>query len=353
MAANATTSSRASGLSASSVDTSDTVLQVKNLRVSYYTSAGEVKAVDDISFSLDAGSRLGLVGESGSGKSTTALALMRLIKEPGRIEGGTATIDGVDLLALDDDEMRHARLSRIAMVPQGAMNSLNPVAKVKNQIVDGLRDHGERRSARAWRDRVHTLLGKVGLTPEVGEMYPHELSGGMKQRATIAIAISMEPKVIIADEPTSALDVVVQRQIMETLAELQEELRAAIILIGHDIGLMAQFVDKLGVMYAGRMVEFGPLRELLGDAKHPYTRMMINSLPALERTDRARGDLQGIPGTAPSLYDLPPGCSFHPRCSDRFDLCDKRDPLLRTLNGDPTNGEARRVACLLYESADS
>ena len=319
-------------------------LQVKNLRVSYFTSAGEVKAVDDVSFSLSPSARLGLVGESGSGKSTTALALMRLIKEPGKIVGGSATVDGIDLLGLESEEMRTARLSRIAMVPQGAMNSLNPVAKVKNQIIDGLRDHGESMSASGWRDRVATLLGKVGLDQSVGDMYPHELSGGMKQRATIAIAISMEPKVIIADEPTSALDVVVQRQIMETLAEIQKEMRAAIVLIGHDIGLMAQFVDQLGVMYAGRMVEFGPLRQLLADPKHPYTKMMIDSLPSLERTDRPRGALRGIPGTAPSLYDLPTGCSFHPRCAERFDACDKHDPRLTNLN----SGK-RRVACLLYE----
>ena len=333
--------------SAMSQDADPYALQVKNLRVSYFTSAGEVKAVDDVSFSLSPSARLGLVGESGSGKSTTALALMRLIKEPGKIVGGSATVDGIDLLGLEQDEMRTARLSRIAMVPQGAMNSLNPVAKVKNQIIDGLRDHGESMSASGWRDRVATLLGKVGLDHSVGDMYPHELSGGMKQRATIAIAISMEPKVIIADEPTSALDVVVQRQIMETLAEIQLEMRAAIVLIGHDIGLMAQFVDQLGVMYAGRMVEFGPLRQLLSDPKHPYTKMMIDSLPSLDRTDRPRGALRGIPGTAPSLYDLPSGCSFHPRCAERFDPCDQRDPRLKNVNG----GD-RRVACLLYETND-
>ena len=330
--------------SVASVAADEPALQVKHLRVSYFTSAGEVKAVDDVSFSLSPGARLGLVGESGSGKSTTALALMRLIKEPGKIVGGSATVDGVDLLGLESEEMRTARLSRIAMVPQGAMNSLNPVAKVKNQIIDGLRDHGESMSARGWRERVASLLGKVGLDPSVGDMYPHELSGGMKQRATIAIAISMEPKVIIADEPTSALDVVVQRQIMETLAQIQQDMRAAIVLIGHDIGLMAQFVDQLGVMYAGRMVEFGPLRQLLSDPKHPYTKMMIDSLPSLERADRPRGALRGIPGTAPSLYDLPAGCSFHPRCAERFDMCDQRDPRLTNVNGG-----GRRVACLLYE----
>lgn len=323
-------------------------LEVSDLRVSYYTSRGEVKAADGVSFSIMPGKRMGLVGESGSGKSTTALALMRLIKPPGEITGGEAIIDGTDLLQLSDEEMRSAKLSKIALVPQGAMNSLNPVAKVKNQIVDGLRDHGAQRSSNEYRDLVYDLLGKVGLNPQVGEMYPHELSGGMKQRVTIAIAISMGPQVIIADEPTSALDVVVQRQIMETLAELQEELGAAILLIGHDIGLMAQFVDTLGVMYAGRLVETGTLRQLLREPKHPYTQMLIDSLPSLEREDRERGDLRGIPGTAPSLYALPSGCPFHPRCPQAMDICSSDEPVLKVVNEGGTDQGEQRAACLLY-----
>ncbi len=324
-------------------------LDVKDLRVSYYTSRGEVKAADGVSFSIMPGKRMGLVGESGSGKSTTALALMRLIKPPGRITGGTAIIDGDDLLTLSDEEMRNAKLSKIALVPQGAMNSLNPVAKVKNQIIDGLRDHGADHSATQYRELVTELLSKVGLNPQVSEMYPHELSGGMKQRVTIAIAISMGPQVIIADEPTSALDVVVQRQIMETLAELQEELRAAILLIGHDIGLMAQFVDTLGVMYAGKLVETGTLRQLLREPKHPYTQMLIDSLPSLEREDRERGDLRGIPGTAPSLYDLPSGCPFHTRCPQAMGVCSVEEPVLKVVNDAQVGAEAeQRAACLLY-----
>ena len=324
-------------------------LEVSDLRVSYYTSRGEVKAADGVSFSIMPGKRMGLVGESGSGKSTTALALMRLIKPPGEITGGEAIVDGTDLLQLSDEQMRSAKLSKIALVPQGAMNSLNPVAKVKNQIIDGLRDHGAQRSSSEYRDLVYDLLGKVGLNVQVGEMYPHELSGGMKQRVTIAIAISMGPQVIIADEPTSALDVVVQRQIMETLAELQEELGAAILLIGHDIGLMAQFVDTLGVMYAGRLVETGTLRQLLREPKHPYTQMLIDSLPSLEREDRERGDLRGIPGTAPSLYALPSGCPFHPRCPQAMDICSSDEPILKVVNGAGTDGQGeQRAACLLY-----
>ncbi len=334
-------------MSAASVSNGEVpAIEVENLGVSYYTTRGEIKAADGVSFSIMPGKRMGLVGESGSGKSTTALALMRLIKPPGRITGGTAVIDGDDLLSLNDEEMRNAKLSKIALVPQGAMNSLNPVAKVKNQIVDGIRDHGADFSATQYRDLVHDLLGKVGLRPQVGEMYPHELSGGMKQRVTIAIAISMGPKVIIADEPTSALDVVVQRQIMETLAELQEDLGAAILLIGHDIGLMAQFVDTLGVMYAGKLVETGTLRQLLREPKHPYTQMLIDSLPSLERHDRKRGDLRGIPGTAPSLYELPSGCPFHPRCPQSMDLCSVEEPIFKIVNDD--QADQQRAACLLY-----
>ena len=325
-------------------------LEVSDLRVSYHTTRGEVKAADGVSFSIMPGKRMGLVGESGSGKSTTALALMRLIKPPGEITGGEAIVDGTDLLQLNNEEMRSAKLSKIALVPQGAMNSLNPVAKVKNQIVDGLRDHGAQRSSNEYRDLVYDLLGKVGLNPQVGEMYPHELSGGMKQRVTIAIAISMGPQVIIADEPTSALDVVVQRQIMETLAELQEELGAAILLIGHDIGLMAQFVDTLGVMYAGRLVETGTLRQLLREPKHPYTQMLIDSLPSLERDDRERGDLRGIPGTAPSLYALPSGCPFHPRCPQAMDNCSSDEPVLKVVTDEGgADGQGdQQAACLLY-----
>lgn len=321
-------------------------LDVKNLGVSYFTSSGEVKAADGVTFSIMSGKRMGLVGESGSGKTTTALALMRLIKPPGRITSGTAVIDNTDLLSLNDEEMRNAKLSKIALVPQGAMNSLNPVAKVKNQIIDGLRDHDADYSANQYRELINELLTKVGLSPQVGDMYPHELSGGMKQRVTIAIAISMGPNVIIADEPTSALDVVVQRQIMETLAELQEELGAAILLIGHDIGLMAQFVDTLGVMYAGRLVETGTLRQLLREPKHPYTQMLIDSLPSLERQDRKRGDLRGIPGTAPSLYALPSGCPFHPRCPQAMDICQAEEPILKVVNND--NQAEQKASCLLY-----
>jgi peptide/nickel transport system ATP-binding protein len=316
----------------------DVVLDVRDLHVQYFTSRGPVRAVNGLSFSLRPGERMGLVGESGSGKSTMGLALMRLIKPPGRIVNGVVNLSGVDLLELSDERMRRVRLAEIAMVAQGAMNSLNPVARVRDQITDAWRDHGEDLNRGAVDDRIADLLRWVGLRPEVARMYPHELSGGMKQRAVIAIAISLRPKVIIADEPTSALDVVVQRQIMETLRRVQEDLGAAVILIGHDMGIMAQFVDRLGVMYAGQFAELSPVRDIFKEPLHPYGRLLIASLPSLE----TKGELQGIPGMPPSLLDLPSGCPFHPRCPFVMERCAVDMPAL--LEPRPN----RRVACHLY-----
>lgn len=321
---------------------SEPVLTVKDLRVSYRTPKGEVRAVDGISFSLVASERFGLVGESGSGKSTTAFALLRLIKPPGQIDGGEVHLAGRDLLALSNEEMRRVRLAELAMIPQGAMNSLNPVATIKNQIVDGLRDHGVGSSKKVFGERVSELLDRVGLDPLVADMYPHELSGGMKQRVTIAIAISMSPRVIIADEPTSALDVVMQMQVMETLVGLQEEMGASLVMIGHDMGLMAQVVDRIGVMYAGKLVEVGTVRDILKSPLHPYTQMLVESLPSLEskrtRTIRPRG----IPGITPSLLNLPTGCSFHPRCPKVMKHCSEIIPQLDEVQAD------RWAACHLY-----
>jgi peptide/nickel transport system ATP-binding protein len=313
------------------------ILRVERLRVAYDHPLGAVRAVDEVSFSLRPGERFGLAGESGSGKSTMALAVLRMVKPPGRIEGGAVWLEDVALAGLSDDAMRRLRLAGIAMVPQGSMNSLNPVARIREQIRDALADHGEIPSRREVAARVRALLAQVGLLPEVADRYPHELSGGMKQRACIAIAICLRPKVIIADEPTSALDVVVQRQVMETLARVQTDLRAAVILIGHDLGLMAQFVDRLGIMYAGRLVEVAPIRDIITAPRHPYTRLLIESLPSLER----KGGLRGIPGLAPDLRELPSGCAFHPRCPMAQARCRTEKPAVRAV------GEAATVACHL------
>ena len=303
---------------------------MRDLLVHYGTPLGDVKAADTISFSLRAGERLGVAGESGSGKSTMALAILRMIKPPGRIDGGEVWLDGVNLLTLSEEEMRQVRLARIALIPQGSMNSLNPVMRIKDQIGDSLKDHGLRMSRRQAGERVRELLESVGLRPEVADMFPHELSGGMKQRACIAIAISLRPRVIIADEPTSALDVVVQKQVMETLARVQKDLGASVILIGHDMGLMAQFVDRLGVMYAGKLIELSPVRDVFTQPLHPYTEMLIASLPSLDR----KGTFRGIPGLIPLLRDLPPGCAFHPRCPHVFDRCRTEEPQLREARPD-------------------
>jgi len=311
------------------------LLRVESLRVAYDHPLGAVKAVDDVSFSLLPGERFGLAGESGSGKSTMSLAILRMIKPPGRIDGGEVWLEDRSISRLSADDQRRLRLAGIAMVPQGSMNSLNPVARIRDQIADAIADHGQRLSRNELHDRIASLLTQVGLPPETAARYPHELSGGMKQRACIAIAISLRPKVIIADEPTSALDVVVQRQIMETLGRVQRDLGAAVILIGHDMGLMAQFVDRLGIMYAGRLVEVAPIAEIIAAPRHPYTRMLIESLPSLDD----RGTLRGIPGLAPILRDLPPGCAFHPRCPNATNRCRIDKPEVRQL------GPAAFAAC--------
>ncbi|MBV9201964.1 MAG: ABC transporter ATP-binding protein [Alphaproteobacteria bacterium] len=315
---------------------SEPLLRVEDLHVAFDHPLGKVKAVDNVSFALSPGERFGLVGESGSGKSTLALAILRMIKPPGRIEAGEVWLAGTRLADLDEDRIRALRLAGIALVPQGSMNSLNPVLRIGAQIADTLADHGLRLTRAERERRIAALLAEVGLPESVARMYPHELSGGMKQRACIAIAICLQPKVIIADEPTSALDVVVQRQVMATLARVQQRLSAAVILVGHDMGLMAQFVDRLGVMYAGRLVEVAPVAEIITHPHHPYTQALIASLPSLE----ARGALAGIPGLAPLLRDLPAGCVFNPRCPLATDRC-------RTEKPEPRDIGDAQVACHL------
>ena len=316
----------------------ESILEVSDLKVHYSTARGPIRAVEGITFAIEKGERFGLVGESGSGKTTSAFAMLRLIEPPGHIEGGRVVLDGIDLLRLTNEEMRKARFAQISLIPQGAMNSLNPVMRVSHQITDTIRAHGGWTDGESLDQRVADLLASVGLEPDVATMYPHELSGGMKQRVCIAMAISLSPMLIIADEPTSALDVVVQRQVMQTLTQVQERLGASIIFVGHDMGLMAQFVDRIGVMYAGKLVEIGPVNELFRDPQHPYTQLLIGSLPSLE-TKRV---FKGIPGLPPSLLSPPPGCSFNPRCPRVMDHCSVDEPPL--LEQYPR----RWVACHLY-----
>ena len=316
-----------------------TVISIENLNVCYRTASGTVRAANGVDFSIKRGECLGLVGESGSGKSTTALALMRLIRPPGYIESGRVLLGDRDLLSLTEEEMRQARFARIALIPQGAMNSLNPVMRVGTQIADTITAHANDIARSALDDRVASLLELVDLDPGVARSYPHELSGGMKQRVCLAIGVALEPEVIIADEPTSALDVVMQKQVMETLRQVQADLGAAMVLVGHDMGLMAQCADRIGVMYAGRLVEVGRVAEVLMEPLHPYAKLLVACLPSLE----TKGVFRDIPGLPPSLLDPPPGCPFHPRCPEALDRCSSSEPPLVALG-------RRRVSCLLHEA---
>lgn len=313
------------------------VLEVEDLDVTYYTDAGRAKALDGVSLRLGAGEKLGLVGESGAGKSTMALAIMRMIKPPGRIESGRIVVDGVDLLQLSTKQMVKTRQSKVAYIPQGAMNSLNPVMRIGNQMVDAMKASDKGQSKREMVAHCTAALELVDLDAGVMKMYPHELSGGMKQRVCIAIGILLDPKLIVADEPTSALDVVTQRQVMETIDRLRERLGAAVILIGHDMGLMAQFVDRVAVLYAGRLAEVSAVEEIFEDPLHPYAAALIASVPSL----KDKGVFRGIPGLAPALLRLPDGCAFHPRCPAVMDEC-------RVVQPPPVTVDARVVACHLH-----
>ena len=319
------------------------VLEVRNLHVVYETDEGPVKAVNDVSFTLKSGERMGLIGESGSGKTTAATAMMRLSRPPAFITKGQVLLEGHDLMSMDDDTLRKMRLKEIAMVPQAAMNALNPVMRIADQIKDGLVVHLEHKSKAELDQIVADVLDMVNLPQDIAKAYPHQLSGGMKQRATMAIAVALRPKVILADEPTSALDVVVQKRVMMTLMRLQQQLGAAVMLIGHDIGLMTQFVDKLGVLYAGRLVEWAPVEVVLNNAYHPYTRMLIESLPTLTH----KKQLVGIPGMPPQLLNLPDGCPFAPRCPFVFDRCREENPVIQQPEPE------RTVACHLYPDHSS
>lgn len=322
------------------------VLSVGDLKVHFFTRRGVVRAVDGISFTIHKGERFGLVGESGSGKSTTALGIMRMVQDPGRIAAGSIMLYGddapVDLTTLGPDQMRQRRLSDIALIPQGSMNSLNPVRRIDDHFKDSIRAHESNARDRDIDGRMNELLRMVGLKPSVGRLYPHELSGGMKQRVCIALSICLSPKVIIADEPTSALDVVVQRRVMATLAGVQERLGAAVILVGHDMGLLAQFVDRLGVMYAGKLVEVGSIRDIFNNPLHPYTRLLIESLPTLEQ----RGVFHGVPGLPPSLLNPPEGCLFATRCPSRMEVCERVVPPLVEVEPD------HWAACHLHPSPE-
>jgi len=314
------------------------VLQVKNLRVHYATPSGDVIAVNGVNLNVYEGETLGLVGESGCGKSTLAMSILRLVQPPGRIVSGQVQIHGVDLVALSESELRQVRWSQIALIPQGAMNSLNPVMRVKNQIAEAIETHQGQRPPQELKERILRLLAMVGLPGRVYSMYPHELSGGMKQRVCIAMAIALTPSIIIADEPTSALDVVVQRVVAQTLLDVKRTLGVSMILIGHDMGLMAQLVDRIAVMYAGNIVEIAPVKAIFAEPLHPYTQLLLASIPSVKE----RKPLVVTEGLTHDLRRPPPGCIFQLRCPFVMDKCREVVPPLRELRPN------HYAACHLY-----
>jgi peptide/nickel transport system ATP-binding protein len=309
----------------------ESVLEVDGLTTYFYTRSGLVNAVDGVSFSLKRSEMLAIVGESGCGKSVTALSLMRLVADPpGRIVAGSVRLAGVDLLGLDDAAMRAVRGKEISMIFQEPMTSLNPVMTIGRQIAEALLLH-ETTSRRVALARTLEMLQLVGIPEPKARVneYPHQLSGGMRQRAMIAMALACNPKVLIADEPTSALDVTIQAQILDLIAKLRTELGTAVIIITHDLGVVAETAERVIVMYAGRKVEEAPVADLFAHPLHPYTRGLMSSIPrlALMRRENARVErLQEIPGMVPALSNLPPGCVFAPRCALASDLCRREYP---------------------------
>jgi len=338
----------------------DHLLEVKNLRVSFRTEDGIVKAVDGISFTLDPGEVLGIVGESGSGKSVTMMSVMRLITDPNAMFEGEVIYKGRDVMKLSRDEMRSVRGSEIAMIFQDPMTSLNPVYRVGWQIAEQIRAH-EPASKEAAHNRAIELLAAVGIpNPRVRvNDYPHQFSGGMRQRVMIAMALSCNPDLLIADEPTTALDVTIQAQILELIGKLKDDFDSAVVMITHDMGVVADVADRVCVMYAGRVVEQGTKQDLFYDPQHPYTWGLLGSIARLDRPKPKR--LTAIPGTPPSLIHLPEGCAFGPRCAQRFAKCSEvpelRDRLgttghLDACHLEPAAKAARRDATIHPELAE-
>lgn len=317
----------------------DVVLQVENFSVHYATPKGDVIAVNDVSFSLKRGELLGLIGESGCGKTTTAMAILRLVRPPGRIVNGRVTIEGTDVTSLTGEQLRKARWHKMALVPQGAMNSLNPLMRIKDQIADVIETHEGKQPKKELKKRILKLFSDVGLPSRIYDMYPHELSGGMKQRACIALGIALNPPLVIADEPTSALDVIVQRIVAQTILDIRDNLGVSMIIIGHDMGLMAQLVDRLAVMYAGNMVEVAPVGSAYAEPLHPYTQLLIESIPSIKE----RKPLKLTEGLTHDLRNPPPGCIFQFRCPHVMDVCREARPLLKE------HKPNHFAACHLYE----
>lgn len=313
------------------------LLDIRDLRVEYLTTRGPVKAVDGVSFTIKPGEVLGLAGESGSGKSTIAHAILRILRPPALITGGQVLFSGHDTLEMQDAELEFFRWQSISIVFQSAMNALNPVMRVREQLLDVMQRHGlPKAEANA---RAEHLFDLVGIDPRRLDAYPHQLSGGMRQRAVIAIALALNPDMLIMDEPTTALDVVVQKDILQQIAVLREKLGFAILFITHDLSLLVEFSTRIAIMYAGEIVEESPARELFENPLHPYTLGLMNSFPSITGE---KHKLTGIPGSPPDLVAPPTGCRFHPRCSKEMPVCSQVTPPTKILSSDHS------VACHLY-----
>jgi peptide/nickel transport system ATP-binding protein len=312
-------------------------LAVSGLKAYYFTEKGPVKAVDGVNLQLSGSESMGIVGESACGKSTLGAALMRSMQPPGKIVGGTIMLNDNDILKMAEQEFnRSVRWKKIAMVFQGAMNALDPVYSVESQLQEILREHGFGGNVE---EKISESLSAVGLDPSVARRYPHELSGGMKQRVVIAMALLLEPDLLIADEPTTALDVLVQSQIIALLKRLRKEKGITIILITHDLALVAQLADRIGIMYAGQLVEVGSADEVYKSPKHPYTQALIAAVPRLRSKEKK---INFVAGSPPSLLSPPAGCRFYARCPHAMDVCKKDPPEFPTKTG--------YVRCWLYES---
>jgi peptide/nickel transport system ATP-binding protein len=329
------------------------VLEIKNLNVDYGLGDQAVQAVREVNLTLHRGEVLGLAGESGSGKSTLAYGVTRLLPPPGVISGGSVIYhphngEPIDIMTLTPAQLRRFRWAETSIVFQGAMNSLNPVHKVSTQLLDVLAAHEPTMSGAARLARSRELLKLVGISADRMDSYPHQLSGGMRQRVMIGMALALEPQIVIMDEPTTALDVVMQRQILRQLVELRERLGFSVLFITHDLSLLVEFSDRIAIMYGGRIVEEAPAGVLYRDSLHPYSEGLLQSFPALRGPRR---ELTGIPGTPPDLRAMPTGCSFHPRCPHAFEPCSAKIPVL----GVPKEGTAadRSVACWLHPIRES
>ena len=319
------------------------LLTIRDLTVEYRRAGRVIRAADRVSFDIEPGSVVGLVGESGSGKSTLALAMMGLLPRNGAVTGGSIRFDGAEMTGLGETEWRTVRGRRMGMVFQGGMNSLNPVRRVLDQVAEPIRTHEPDISKADAAERARELLSLVGIPSDRHRAYPYEYSGGMRQRAGIAMALSGRPALLIADEPVTALDVIVQARILRLLEDLREVLDLTILFITHDLGVVARLCDRVVVLYAARAVEEGTVEEIYDHPKHPYTRALLESVPNFAR---GRGKSHGIPGTPPSLVNPPAGCRFHPRCPDAMEICSTQAPAWSRFAG------TQVATCHLYGEGD-